>query len=103
MPDEYAIDRAEWTYCYERMTDGRSRRLPWAFVQFDGVGEERKYVVPLFSNPERISISEPSSGQAPPFREGPDESMAFAPFPYAARGGDVDELGKTCVHFFGGV
>jgi hypothetical protein len=97
------FQKAEWTFCNELLAYGEVRHLPWARIQFDGPGEEQKYVVPV----QRSGSARSAAGSAgfTPYKQY-RELMAFRPFPLESdrplpSGGVVP--GPMGVHFFGGV
>lgn len=108
------MDMAEVTYCVVvdrlRGVDGSFAQvqfnLPWAFVRFGDVGEERRYVMSLDGRSVGLTVPGASVYRA---RE---EVMRNSPFPYddlLARGNyptsDADALkgGTQAIHYFGGV
>lgn len=121
--NQQTIDDAEWTFCYDvvpvRATALPSRaapgnfqsgqqitELPWAFLRFGDVGEERKYVVPT----NGVTFSGFSSSGMDACRYEFQEYMPFQPFPVdtarPARSSGPDDTrfgGPVSVHFFGWV
>jgi hypothetical protein len=99
------MDLAEVTYCYELTSDAGARlprQLPWAFVRFGDVGEDRAYVAPVGA----LGLTEPGRGVYRTFAE----YMPFRGFPLEgsrpARVNSTDDLfkpGPLAVHFYGDV
>jgi len=100
-----AMSKAEVTYCYERdeLSPGTQRQLPWCFVRFGDVGEERKYLAPVDAIgllADRSASVYRAFAEYMPFRRFPLESGRPARVNNAD---DTNKPGPVGIHFFGGV
>lgn len=102
---QYSIDNSEWTFLYE-VSSVRSDmgvfveqmiELPFAFVRFADVGEERKYVVPTNSG------AWVSANGIPAGRIMGKEFMPGLPFPLDSSRPPGSGSGAWAVHQFGWV